>query len=131
MDITEYVFTAIYIIEMILKFIGLGFVGRHTIDDTADDKSKYNFSYMVNTTFNGEQEQEKRDEYVGYFLDGWNVLDFIIVVGGSIIPLWFNSASVGSIRALRILRALRTIPRVPSSVCAIYPFRDASLRKFA
>ena len=112
-------FTIIYIIEMVLKFIALGFCGAHTVEDTAKDKTNDQkasvFSYMVNAVFNGEEEGPPKDDYVGYFRDGWNVLDFVVVVVGSIIPLIVpGAASVGSVRALRILRALRTIPRVPS-----------------
>lgn len=104
---------------MILKFIAFGIWKRHDIKETPTDKTQDQkssvFSYMVNSVFNGEEEEKPKDEYVGYFRDGWNVLDFIVVVVGSIIPLCFpGAASIGSIRALRILRALRTIPRVPS-----------------
>eukprot|EP01084_Bolivina_argentea_P006659 12632_1 len=128
--ITEYCFTVIYIIEMLLKWIGLGFFGRHTAQDTAKDKNADQkasvFSYMVNTVFNGEEEAEKKDEYVGYFLDGWNVLDFVVVVLGSIVPLALpNAASVSSIRALRTLRALRTIPRVPKLRTLVMTIIDA------
>lgn len=61
---------------------------------------------------------------MGYFWDGWNVLDFVVVVVGSIIPLAVRTSSVSSIRALRILRAIRTIPRVPSKcgTCLIRVF---------
>lgn len=105
---------------MILKFIAFGFCGRQTVKETSNDKTSDQkasvFSYMVNSVFNGDEEEAPKDEYVGYFLDGWNVLDFVIVVFGSILPLMIpgGAASIGSIRALRILRALRTIPRVPS-----------------
>ena len=110
---------------MILKFIAFGFCGRSVqetaTDKTSDQKSSV-FSYMVNSVFNGEEEEKPKDEYVGYFLDGWNVLDFVIVVGGSILPLMLpgDAASISSIRALRILRALRAIPRVPSNITYIF-----------
>ena len=126
---------------MVLKMIGLGFVGKHTQretlkDKTADQKASV-FSYMVNSVFNGEEEEKPKDEYVGYFRDGWNILDFLVVVLGSIVPLATGAGSVSSIRALRILRALRTIPRVPSYIYIPYPYTSnlhiityiASIRK--
>lgn len=122
-------FTALYLIEMVLKFIAWGFVGIH-IDPNhenkrrASEKERSVFSYMVNNVFNSNTElSDVSDSYKGYFYDGWNILDFIIVVVGSILPLSLGNkiSSIGSIRALRILRALRTIPRVPSyvSLCTI------------
>ena len=111
-QITEVVFTVIYIIEMLLKWVALGFFGRHRVTETSSDKTQDQkasvFSYMVNSVFNGEEEKAPADEWDGYFLDGWNVLDFVVVVVGSIVPLAAGISSVGSIRALR------TIPRVPS-----------------
>jgi len=129
-EITEVVFTVIYIIEMLLKWVALGFVGRHHPAETAHDKTADQkasvFSYMVNSVFNGEEEKAPTDEWDGYFLDGWNVLDFIIVIFGSIVPLAVpGTSSVGSIRALRILRALRTIPRVPKLRTLVMTIIDA------
>ena len=47
-----------------------------------------------------------------YLKDGWNVLDFVVVVGG-IISLSGTKSSVTSIRTVRVLRPLRTISALP------------------
>ena len=115
---SEIVFTVIYIAEMILKWIGWGFWGKYEQKAVVQDKDDV-FKGMVNITFRGgDNTGPRKDEYVGYFMDGWNWLDFIVVILGSILPLAAGNsvASVSSIRALRILRALRAIPRVPSYV---------------
>ncbi|KAF0701348.1 Aste57867_8129 [Aphanomyces stellatus] len=47
-----------------------------------------------------------------YLSEGWNRLDFVIVVSG--VLSWFNGSSkVGSIRILRVLRPLRTLHSLP------------------
>ena len=54
--------------------------------------------------------QEKRN--IGYFQDGWNVLDFVIVIPSVIVLILPNAYNFTSLRLLRILRPLRTIKRV-------------------
>eukprot|EP00485_Elphidium_margaritaceum_P010070 CAMPEP_0202692280 /NCGR_PEP_ID=MMETSP1385-20130828/6693_1 /ASSEMBLY_ACC=CAM_ASM_000861 /TAXON_ID=933848 /ORGANISM="Elphidium margaritaceum" /LENGTH=1814 /DNA_ID=CAMNT_0049347777 /DNA_START=122 /DNA_END=5566 /DNA_ORIENTATION=+ len=117
--VTEVVFTIIYCLEIAIKWFAYGLFGRHVAATTSADVNNEQkasvFQYMVHSVFQHGGNDEKRDNYVGYFLDGWNVLDFLVVVIGSIVPLILGpgAASVASIRAIRILRALRTIPRVP------------------
>jgi hypothetical protein len=50
-----------------------------------------------------------------YIRDGWNILDFTIVVS-SIIPLFLGGSSVNltSLRSLRVLRPLRTVSTIKS-----------------
>jgi hypothetical protein len=50
-----------------------------------------------------------------YLRDGWNVMDFIIVVS-SLIPVIFGNTSVNlsSLRSFRVLRPLRTISSIKS-----------------
>lgn len=50
-----------------------------------------------------------------YLRDGWNVLDFIIVVG-AILPyiIGGNNIGINSLRVLRVLRPLRTISNIKS-----------------
>ena len=50
-----------------------------------------------------------------YLKDGWNILDFIIVVV-SLIPVIFGNSSVNlsSLRSFRVLRPLRTISSIKS-----------------
>ncbi|CAK62390.1 unnamed protein product (macronuclear) [Paramecium tetraurelia] len=72
-DSFEYIFTAIFIIEFLLKMIAMGFLL---------DKQTY-------------------------LRDGWNFIDFIVVITG-IISL-FISARVSAIRIIRIMRPLRSI----------------------
>ncbi|CAD8151145.1 unnamed protein product [Paramecium pentaurelia] len=72
-DSLEYLFTAIFIIEFLLKIIAMGFLL---------DKQTY-------------------------LRDGWNFIDFIVVITG-IISL-FISARVSAIRIIRIMRPLRSI----------------------
>lgn len=110
---------------MLLKWVGWGFWGRHapkiTVEDKETQQKKSMFTYMVHSAFKkGDELQPRQDQYVGYFMDGWNWLDFIVVVFGSIVPMASNLSSVSSIRSLRILRALRAIPRVPSYVDTSY-----------
>ncbi|CAD8045308.1 unnamed protein product [Paramecium primaurelia] len=72
-DSFEYLFTAIFIIEFLLKMIAMGFIL---------DKQTY-------------------------LRDGWNFIDFIVVITG-IISL-FISTRVSAIRIVRIMRPLRSI----------------------
>jgi len=51
-----------------------------------------------------------------YLRDGWNVLDFIIVVG-AILPYIIgenNNIDISALRVLRVLRPLRTISNIRS-----------------
>lgn len=72
-DNLEYFFTTIFIIEFVLKIVGMGFVlGPNT-----------------------------------YLRDGWNLIDFVVVVTGVI--SFFVSARFSAIRVIRIIRPLRSI----------------------
>jgi len=95
LDKSEQVFTVIFVVEMLVKWIALGWCGNKKVD------------YV---TKRGEPEQTVL--YCGYFFDGWNVLDFIIVLSSlsSILPI--DSANTSSIRILRVLRPLRTIAKI-------------------
>lgn len=52
------------------------------------------------------------DDSKTYFGDGWNILDFIIVISSLVSELPWMSNLTG-VRVLRVLRPLRTINRVP------------------
>merc|ERR1719233_2676685 len=70
----------IFLIEMLLKWTGLGLWGKH-------------------------------DDYVGYFNDRWNILDFLIVIS-SLASFAFSASNQTSVRVIRVLRPLRTISRI-------------------
>jgi len=96
LQISEQVFTIIFLVEMLVKWIALGWFGSHKPD------------FIIRT-----DEPVKKIEYTGYFLDGWNVLDFIIVC--SSLTVFFPDgagANTSSIRILRVLRPLRTIAKI-------------------
>ena len=59
------VFFFVFVIEMGFKMFAYGFF--HNGDNGQSDSNIL--------SFDGEN-----DEYVGYFKDGWNVLDFFIVI---------------------------------------------------
>jgi len=92
--VSERVFTIIFIVEMVIKWIALGFFGSNKVDYVIDNDGA-----------------SKEVIYVGYFLDGWNVLDFIIVCS-SITSFFSSNANTSSIRILRVLRPLRTIAKI-------------------
>ena len=48
-----------------------------------------------------------------YLRDGWNFLDFVIVITG-MLDLAANSVNLKSLRTLRVLRPLRSINTIPS-----------------
>jgi len=76
-EISEYIFTVLFVGEMCLKIVGLGF-------------------YFGDGT---------------YLKDGWNVMDFMVVILGllSLTPFVDN---LSAIRTVRVLRPLRTITGV-------------------
>lgn len=55
----------------------------------------------------------KTREHVGYFRDGWNYLDFAIVIEGIVNLFTSSSSSLSGIRALRVLRPLRVVTHLP------------------
>ena len=48
----------------------------------------------------------------GYLRDGWNIMDFIIVMM-SWGTMWTGATSISSIRSIRALRTLRTLSAMP------------------
>ena len=75
---------------------------------------------------------ETKDHWRGYFNDGWNVLDFIIVVS-SLITLYesldsttssgsSSSAAFTSLRAIRVLRPLRNVTHIAALRSVVYTF---------
>ena len=60
------------------------------------------------------------DVYQGYFRDGWNVLDFVIVAS-SWAAFFPNSTNYTAIRVLRVLRPLRTITKI-AGMCNLLLF---------
>jgi hypothetical protein len=83
-NVLEYIFLAIFIVECVLKIIAYGFfVGK-----------------------------------TAYLKDGWNWLDFVVVVTGLLaIALMYSGIqvgySVGFIRVFRVMRPLRSLTTVP------------------
>ena len=60
--VAEIIFNTIFIIEMLFKWVALGF------------KGVYKYEWRLNLIQDGER------DYIGYFNDGWNVMDFMIVL---------------------------------------------------
>ncbi len=83
LDVAEIVYLVIFTLEMLLKFISLGFLNP------------------ASTKHPG-----------GYFKDSWNILDFIIVIS-SFINLFPGVTNISPLRILRVLRPLRAINNVP------------------
>ncbi|ETO29525.1 hypothetical protein RFI_07592 [Reticulomyxa filosa] len=54
-----------------------------------------------------QEQQQQEQEYVGYFQNGWNILDFLIVVT-SWLSLGMQGSHVTSVRMLRVLKPLRS-----------------------
>ena len=77
-EIADYVFLALYTVEMIMKILGLGFI--------------------LNTG--------------AYLRDGWNILDFIIVISAYVMLVVSSGPNLRVLRGFRILRPLRTISGV-------------------
>jgi hypothetical protein len=73
----------VFVVEMVIKVIALGFVSG-----------------------------EAHENYQPYIKDGWNRLDFLVVVGGCIeyIP---GFPEVSALRTLRVLRPLRSLNKLP------------------
>eukprot|EP00466_Bigelowiella_natans_P004329 jgi/Bigna1/69667/fgenesh1_pg.9_\ len=93
--ILDPIFLSIFIIEMFLKILALG-LWRET-------KSEEELPGMP---------EEYYASSPGYFRDGWNYIDFVVVVFGCLgaIP---SVPNVSAIRVVRVLRPLRAVKRVP------------------
>lgn len=94
----DVVFTALFVVEMLMKIVVYGFISTKA----------------------------------AYLKDPWNVLDFVIVMVGSV-SLVMSFASAGadiawirSLRALRALRPLRTIKRAPGMRMAVNTLFDCA-----
>jgi len=82
----EIFFAIIFTLEMILKFLALGFFGKENKDDP--------------------------DSFDGYFRSSWNCMDFFIVFAGYI-GMLPGIGNISAFRIIRVLRPLRTINRLP------------------
>ena len=81
LSIIDFTFTIIFTIEMIFKMFAFGLYGRF------------------------KDLKENNLQYKGYFNDGFNVIDFIVVVAGILSVIIPN---VSSIRILRVFKPLRS-----------------------
>ena len=104
---SEIPFSVLFIIEALIKIMAMGlfFEPTKASASTAKSRKKAKLGRYFPPSV----------EYVHmptYLKDGWNVLDFIVVVGG-IISLSGTKSSVSSIRTIRVLRPLRTISALP------------------
>jgi len=91
-DDAEYVYFVIFFLEMLFKQIAYGL--HRPSKDVNDER------YI----------EDETDQYVGYFNDGWSIIDFVIVCTS--FTIFTSSTNVSSIRVLRVLKPLRTISRV-------------------
>ena len=78
---TDYLFTAIFTLECIIKIVGMGFIIHKK----------------------------------AYLRDGWNWLDFLVVILGifNIMPFINSNSNFKSLRVFRVLRPLRSINALP------------------
>ena len=89
------IFLTFFVIEMVVKMFAFGFI-RRTL--TEEELPNMPVDYYKADT--------------GYFMDGWNYLDFVVVVFGLLgaVP---SVPNVSAIRAIRVLRPLRAVKRIP------------------
>jgi len=121
----EKAFGAVFLVEMLLKWVAWGlWVEQANEEEMAVTMSQWNLiqeetkkssQFKDNTAVGAFSKtvtitQDKRN--IGYFQDGWNVLDFAIVIPSFIVLILPNAYNFTSLRLLRILRPLRTIKRV-------------------
>ncbi|QDZ24407.1 ion transport protein [Chloropicon primus] len=104
---SEIPFSVLFILEAFIKVMAMGlfFEPTKAFRSTAKSQKKAKLGKYFPASV----------EYVympTYLRDGWNVLDFIVVVGG-IISLSGTKSSISSIRTIRVLRPLRTISALP------------------
>ncbi len=104
---SEVPFTVLFIVEACIKVVAMGLYFEETkvTHATAKSRKKAKLGKYFPPSV----------EYVyipTYLKDGWNVLDFVVVVSG-IISLSGTKSSVSSIRTVRVLRPLRTISALP------------------
>jgi len=130
LNVADWFFLILFTVEMVLKWIALGFTGY--FDREGNPKPKVNTGGGDNifSTCCGGGDDEEMDmsltqetkaeapveddgDYTGYFYNSWNILDFVIVVGG-----WLSKVASGgpiqSIRILRVLRPLRSFSKIPA-----------------
>jgi len=94
LNTVEMVFTVVFIVEMILKWLALGFFG-------------FKKDYIVH-----ENGSVLMVDYTGYFYESWNILDFVIVLSSSTSFIKTSNGNASSIRILRVLRPLRTVAKI-------------------
>ena len=105
---SEIYFTVIFLIELLIKTIAMGFFWETSTE--VPDQKYFAFSdASVQSLFPANV---KYTYVPTYLRDGWNVLDFVVVVGG-IVSLSGVESGVSSIRTIRVLRPLRTITALP------------------
>ena len=97
-NISEPIFTAIFSFEMVVKMIALGFFGGTGVEDVKGPP--------------------------GYFNDGFNVLDSIIVLL-CYVTLTPGAGNIQSMRTLRILRSLRVLRTLKSMSKTFQPVNIA------
>lgn len=98
----DFFYNLLFTIEAAVKWVGLGFWGK--FEEVYGPQDHY------------------RKTYVGYFCDTWNLLDFVIVLGG-----WFSmgAAKVSALRVLRVLRPLRNVSHIPKLKQIVSTFFDS------
>lgn len=104
---SEIPLSVLFILEAVIKVMAMGLYFEPTaaVRSTAKSQKKAQLGKHFPPSV----------EYVyipTYLKDGWNVLDFVVVVGG-IVSLSGTKSSVSSIRTIRVLRPLRTISALP------------------
>lgn len=132
LHVADWFFLILFTVEMLLKWTALGFTGYY--DREGNPKAKVNTGEggdnMFSNCCGGDDQEDHTDlsspqetkpegpaedegDYCGYFNDSWNILDFIIVIGGCVSKL-ASGGPIQSIRILRVLRPLRSFSKIPA-----------------
>jgi voltage-dependent calcium channel L type alpha-1D len=102
LETADFFYNLLFTIEAAIKWVGLGFWGK--FEEVYGPQDHYHKPYK------------------GYFNDEWNLLDFVIVLGG-----WFSmgAAKVSALRVLRVLRPLRNVSHIPKLKQIVSTFFDS------
>jgi len=93
---TDPIFLTVFVLEMILKMMAFGLLRRTLTQEQLPKMPKQYYSMDP-----------------GYFMDGWNYIDFIVVLFG-IVATIPGMPNVTAIRVIRVLRPLRAVKRIPA-----------------
>jgi len=104
------VFTVLFTMECVVKLIALG---------------AYHRFYVPQKSVLVTMDQSDLVKGVGYFQNGWNVLDFVIVVESIVSSFADTGGNISGLRTFRVLRPLRAINKLPGLKLLIGAIMDS------